>query len=232
MTISGRPVTLSARQDRARQEASTARRAKPSRARPGVSAAPERSSPEHAGVSPPRHRVLGPASFLGRPVRRFHCQRDDGSYESGKHQRGTHQSGKPNHDCLPWSSAGRPRRAPPGTRGEGRPLEAGDPTSGRARPRVRCAPWRRITGRAALDPSGSSSVARAAQRTTGLDTSATGEDPASSPTPSTTATRRGPGKQPHAEHHRDPHTTRQALYRVRNSTIRAMDSSARSTRFP
>ncbi len=73
---------------------------------------------------------------------------------------------------APWRSARRPSRAPPGTRGEGRPFEAGDPTSGRARPRVRSAPWRRITGRAALVPGGTSSAARAAQRSTGLATSA------------------------------------------------------------
>ncbi len=75
-------------------------------------------------------------------------------------------------DQPPGRSARRPSRAPPGTRGEGRPFQAGDPTSGRARPRVRSAPWRRITGRAALVPGGTSSAARAAQRTTGLATSA------------------------------------------------------------
>ncbi len=70
------------------------------------------------------------------------------------------------------ASSARPARPPPGTRGPGRPFQAGDPTSGRARPRVRSGPCRRITGRAALVPGGTSSAARAAQRTTGLATSA------------------------------------------------------------
>jgi hypothetical protein len=142
-----------------------ARRAKPHQPAPSVirrqgalrtrgRARPEVGSPT----------VRGRFLVVGRSAKRVRCKRSDGSYEYGESQYGESNHDHPNHDhpnhdYPPERIACRPKRPPPEIRGPGRPFQAGDPTSGRARPRVRSAPWRRITGRAALGPAGPSSTA-------------------------------------------------------------------------